>query len=143
MPDFDAVAGALRQHLIDHWTHTPIAFENDDFEPDRPGGAFTPGGPWVFLEVAETDGFQVTMGAATNVHRRLGVLGVSIHVPLNSKVGLAEQRARQLRELYGGSQVPGVTFLSRRIIAGQRVERNSGRWWAIPFVATFRYDTIE
>lgn len=96
----DAVS-LIRQRLASNWTTTPIAYTGVPFDPQNPGGAFTAGGPWIYLdEDLPNDRFQATIGNNTNVEREVGAVQIHVFTPAEQGPGLAQEYADTLAGLF-------------------------------------------
>ncbi|MCT7665669.1 phage tail terminator-like protein [Shinella kummerowiae] len=109
---FDTIKG----YLDTAWTETPIAFENDGFEPpDDPE-------PWVLIEVFGDFFEQESIGAemqTTNLWREQGQLVAHVMVPRGTGSSLARTHARAIVDLFRGQEVGSVVFTTASIGASE------------------------
>ncbi|OCP05001.1 MULTISPECIES: phage tail terminator-like protein [unclassified Ensifer] len=107
---------AVHDYLIANWSTTPIAFENDRFEP--PTDAET----WLFVEVFGDLFAQESIGAETqaaNLWREAGQIYVHVMTPRGAGTRTARLYASQIADLFRGQEIAGVVFRDASIGAGE------------------------
>src|ERR1700712_596441 len=108
----DQVQAAVQTFLAANWTVTPIAYENDGYEPTSDGnGTLT---PWLYVEIFGGLYEQRSIGAGSataNLWTDSGTLWLHVFVGSNTGSLLAKQYGAQLAELFRGLQLsPNITF---------------------------------
>lgn len=100
MADYAGAVAAIRDRLAANWTTTPIAYQNEPFDPptDPNSGALT---PWVFLEVLSNDsGLRGAGTPGDNIWITIGHILVHVYVPINSGADLAQHYATTIGEIF-------------------------------------------
>lgn len=110
---------AIHDYLDTVWTVTPIAFENDGYDP--------PSDPehWILVEIFGDFIEQESIGAEArsgNLWREGGQLYVSVMAPRGSGTRQARIFAGQIVDLFRGLDIGSITFLNASIGAGERGE---------------------
>src|SRR5690348_10060801 len=102
MPLLD-VRSAVRGFLAANWLVTPVAFENEDYEPTTdPNGARQ---PWVYVEIMGGLYEQLSIGAGSakaNLWQAKGQVWLHVFVPSGSGADAAAGYADALAELFRG-----------------------------------------
>ncbi|NGP18920.1 hypothetical protein [Devosia aurantiaca] len=147
MADFAGAKAAIRQRLVDLWTATPIAFQNE-----KPEGEWPPvdadgfaSDAWVLLEVEAT---RSAMRGAGSPGQQIwvdeGFIYVHVFVPTGSGDQMASQHATAIGELFRGAvfyrETPGcyVRTWAPRIDGGGSGDDN-GNWFRITMSVPFEY----
>ncbi|QRY68195.1 hypothetical protein JVX98_28320 [Ensifer sp. PDNC004] len=107
---------ATHDYLVANWLATPIAFENDGFEP--------PSDPdyWLLVEMFGDLFAQESIGAETqdaNLWREAGQIYVHVMTPRGVGTRVARQYGRQIADLFRGQEIAGVVFRDASIGAGE------------------------
>jgi len=114
----DTVYGVIRTYLAGHWASTPIAWENEAFEPP------TPLAPWVAVEVTGTAYAQQSIGADSQAGNRwdeTGTLFMNVFVPSGTGSSTARRHCKALADLFRGARLLGddLEFMDASIGLGE------------------------
>lgn len=146
MADYAGAMAAIEQRLRDHWTQTPIAFENGD-TPDVAGddGLLR---PWVLCEVQTLESRIKSIGTPGD-HVTVDAGTISLTLFVRRGTGTDEARAMAVRladiyrtqVFYRQSNDEYVRTWTPRIGPGNpaKSENPSGNWWAITILTPFEF----
>ena len=144
MTDFAGAVGAIKQRLRDHWTATPILFENE--EP--PAEIMAGGAAWIECAVLADLAEQRSIGSpGSNVLVDEGAIEITVFVPAGTGTEIAHQHAVGIADIFRnqnfyrdgeGRQVMTTMPLIGR---GSRAESEnpSGTWWAVAVTTPFSF----
>jgi hypothetical protein len=144
MADYAGAVAAIRARLVANWTTTPIAFQNENFDPptDPNDGASL---PWVFLEVLGNTSEVRTFGLpGSHEWLYLGHILVHVFVPVNSGVESAQQYASEIGEIFRAKEFcngdPGsaVRSWSPRTDGGETSD-DEGNWFRVTMTCPFEF----
>ena len=139
----DALHAAIRAHLEANWTSTPLAWENEAFEPPTDGlGNPT---PWVMVEIGGDLYAQASIGAgsaAANLWREEGLVWFHVFVAAGTGSALARQHARALVDLFRGLTLAGgaIRFRDASIGRGEPGDED-GKFWRISASVEWQRDS--
>ncbi len=97
----------IEAYLKAEWTATPVAFENDGFEPPKTASAF------VRVEIFGTYFAQASIGEGDrveNLWREAGMIYLHVCVPRGSGSLPARTYCRQLADLFRGQDLGNIRF---------------------------------
>lgn len=148
MADFAGAVAAIRQRLIDNWSTTPIAFQNENFEPPADPNSGAPV-PWVFLEVIGNQSEQRSVGTPGSQEWLYeGHILAHVFVPVNSGVALAQGHAVAVGEIFRAAQfydsAPGCCVRSGYGGEGPRTDggatdADDGNWFRVTCTIPFEF----
>lgn len=128
----DTVYSAVRTYLEANWTATPLAWENEAFDPPSPADA------WVMVEVSGNSYDQASIGASTRAENRWreeGMVWCHVMVPTGTGSLTARQHATALANLFRGIELPGdIEFRTLSIGLGESAD-DDGVWWRLSLSA--------
>lgn len=118
---------AISAHLIAEWTTTPLAWDNE---------AFNPASQTAFVMVQMTGDIwdQASIGAGDRLQNRWqeeGELLLSVIVPTGTGSLIARTHAEALANIFRGLQLGAIEFRDISIGLGVRGE-DRGAWWLLP-----------
>jgi hypothetical protein len=100
MADYAGAVAAIRDRLVANWTTTPIAFQNESFDPPVDPNSGSPT-PRLFLEVLGNDANLRGVGMpGDHVWLYCGHILIHVFVPVNSGAALAQQYAVTAGEIF-------------------------------------------
>lgn len=122
-----------REFFEDGWNDlTSIAWPDLDF--DKPNDT------WVRFNYRENDGFQSSIGAATNRFRHTGVITIQIFQRAGQASKDAREKAAAAYAVFAGKTTQnGIHFFNVRV---NHVGDDGHGWYQINVLASFRYDEI-
>lgn len=147
MADYAGAVAAIRARLAANWTTTPIAYQNEPFEPPTDPNSGAPA-PWVFLEVIGNDAELRAAGTpGDHVWIYRGHVYVHVFVPINSGAGLAQQYAVTIGEIFraAGFANDGQGSIVRTGIDpaprtdGGGTSDDTGNWYRVTMVCGFEF----
>jgi hypothetical protein len=119
---------ALRDYLASEWPTTPLAWENESFDP-------APYDAWVRVEVTSSQYEQESIGGGSdpddNRWVEVGIIFFRVMVRAGSGTELARSYADTLTNLFRGDVLTNFEFRSISIGLGE-VGTEDGNWWALP-----------
>ncbi len=144
MSDFAGAVGAIKQRLRDHWTATPILFENE--EP--PAAILAGDAAWIECVVLTDTAEQRSIGSpGTNLMTDEGAVEITVFVPAGTGTEIAHQHAVAIaaifrnQDFYRDWDGRKVSTTMPLIGRGQRAESEnpSGSWWSVPVTTPFTF----
>jgi hypothetical protein len=141
--DWDAAANLISQHLVANWTATPVVWENQNYDPVSDPAAAS---GFVYASMELLDGRQIAFGGqGGSLYRDFAGISLDVMVPKGSQIGLARQRATQLRALFHDWSLLGTESirLHERIIHGETITSKDSRYWGLQVYLVVSYDRIE
>jgi|GEM_PF-5192193 len=144
MTNYVQAAAAIRSRLEANaaaFGNLPITFGNDEFDPETDGGEKG----WVYCKIGVLNGKQVSLGQAGHRDfRDWAQAHIWIYVPSNSLVGAVEGYAMAVRDLYlpEAFATQGFNITSATIGEGGP-DGASGRWYGVPIIIAFNFDTLK
>lgn len=91
----------IEGRLKSNWATTPIAFDNIPYKP-RDGVS------WIRCQIFEDDVRRLNIGGPGH-HRVIGLIVLSIYVPVNSGTQTAREYGDSLAEIFRDQQFNGIT----------------------------------
>lgn len=99
---FEDIRKAAEGHFKANWPHTPVQWENVPFDPPQEEA-------WVRLTILHAPSLIETQGSG-GFNRIVGLIVVSIFVPLDSGTRRARQYADMVYELFNRKRIGGLYF---------------------------------
>lgn len=118
---------AIRAHLEANWTATPLAWDNEAYEPGD-------NAPFVMVQITGDQWDQASIGAGDRLANRWeeeGELLLSVMVPTGTGSLLARQHAEALANIFRGLNLGDIEFRDISIGLGVAAEDRGG-WWLLP-----------
>lgn len=112
----------IEKRIANNWATTPLAFDNAPYSPHD-------GEPWVRCQIFEEDVRRLNIGNP-GYHRVVGLIVLSIYVPVSTGTQLARTYADALAELFRDQQFNGI--LCREVVPatiGEVTVRGSESGW--------------
>lgn len=129
----NVVFDAIRSFLTEHWTTTPIAWENETppATVDAQGAAIA----WVLVEMTGTLYGQMSIGASLQADNRWdeeGQLWLHVFVPKGTGGSLVRQHAKALADLFRGTRLvnDSIEFRDASIGMGEPGDEQ-GKWFRV------------
>lgn len=148
MADYAGAVAAIRERLVANWTTTPIAFQNETFDPPTEPNSGAPS-PWVFLEViGNTSALNAVGAGSTQEWLYLGHILVHVFVPVNSGIAIAQQYAATIAEIFRAVQFYDATagHAVRTGYGGEGprtdgggTDADDGNWFRVTMMCPFEY----
>lgn len=99
MADYAGAVAAIRQRMIDNWTTTPIAFQNES--PPELTDANGNDAPWVYFEViGSVSGLRGFGTPGSNIWLYRGSIFAHVFVPINTGIETAHGHAVAIGEIF-------------------------------------------
>lgn len=94
---------AIEARLSANWTTTPIKFDNVDYKP-------TTQAAWIELQIATGEQSAVSLGGiGATLYRNVGIISITVNVPLNSGGRTAKGYADSIAAIFRGQQFSSIT----------------------------------
>lgn len=108
---FEDIRAAIAALVETNWTTTDVVYDNRSYIPD-------PNTSYVRLVISEGPSRQVSCGGTTNCHRIIGLINVSIFVPLGTGTRTIRQYADTIADFLRNKQFssPYLVCRSPRIV---------------------------
>ena len=143
MASYDGAVAAIQQRLRDNFTALPVAFQNE--EPPQTPWPPADGSPFVYFEVIGTTGALRAFGTpGAQIWEYLGLIHAHVHVAINSGSALAQQRAREIGDVFRNAQFYADTPPSRvwthspQTDGGGPADQYAG-YWRVTATARFEF----
>lgn len=129
----DVVSEAIKKHLQDNWTKTPIQFENEKKVPVADARGMPT--PWVMVEYTGNLYGQQSIGASRQADNRWdeeGKLFIHVFAPAGTGGKTPRMYAKQLADLFRGTLLVNDTleFRDASIGLGEAGDEK-GNWFRI------------
>lgn len=131
------VSAAIEDHLKDHWTTTPLLFENNSAAED--GTVLPTPTPAAFVAVSFTGKSygQQSIGESVQADNRWdedGLLFLDVLVPVDTGSRDARTYAKSLADIFRGLTLLGgnLEFLDASIGGGSKSDKYDGNYFVIP-----------
>ncbi len=135
-------ADILRQRFADHWTQTPIAWENVNYDPASPGGLFAANEAFVVFEIKRGEVQQVGFGnPGYRRFREKGYWSAKIFVPSGTGISTAEILAENVAVIFRAITVEKMQFYAPRISSSESIG-NDGRWYQLNVTGPWQHDSF-
>lgn len=124
----DGAYSLIRAYLVEHWTATPLAWDNEGFAKPNPAR------PFIEVQVTGNIWDQASIGAGDRLEERWqeeGELFLNVIVPKGTGSLEARQIATQAANLFRGLQLGDIEFREISIGLGVPAEEH-GPWWLLP-----------
>lgn len=135
----------IEKRIQSNWATTPVVFDNQPYAP-RAGQA------WVRVQIFEEDVNRINIGNP-GYHRVVGIIILSIYVPVNTGTQTARQYADTLATLFRDVEFSGIIcreavpstigeiILPAGGITGGAIPKESG-WYQYDIRVRFQWDGV-
>jgi hypothetical protein len=124
--EWDEVFEAVRSLLLDEWSETVIAFQNEEFQAPQDGS------PWIYCEVLPVDADTTIFGSTgLRIQSDLGLIACHVFAPTGTGAGAVFGLAARVGKLLQLRTIgPGVETAGRSL-GGAASADDEGNWFRV------------